>query len=229
MSATTPATPHLDRVVGADRLARSVAKFPNPVAPGVPGSGRNWALGAAAYIACWFTWIVVVFVVYEVLYSFVRRWRVSEYLGDQPRSLHIADYQPERPLILPIYLSSPAYNLVSMTSFTNFSFLTHVRLSAFSGDQGSARDGLAETFFFYSQNLPTVALLLPRAGLSVALLLTFSSAQPGDVALADAGINPHRDGAYFRTDGTLTSYARGVLIANAAWTAWRALLLLICW
>lgn len=51
---------------------------PNPEAPGVPGSGRNWALGAAAYIACWFTWIVAVFIVYEIVYSFIRRWRVSE-------------------------------------------------------------------------------------------------------------------------------------------------------
>ena len=116
-----------------------------------------------------------------------------------------------------------------MTSYANFSFMTHVRLSAFTGDQGSLRDGLAETFFFYSQNLPTVALLLPRAGLCLALLLTFSSAQPGDIALADAGINTHRDGTFFRADGTLTSYARGVLIANAAWTAWRTLVLLISW
>lgn len=54
-----------------------VSKFPNPEAPGVPGSGRNWALGAAAYIACWLVWILVVFVVYELIYSFARRWRVS--------------------------------------------------------------------------------------------------------------------------------------------------------
>jgi hypothetical protein len=56
-----------------------VAKFPNAEAPGVHGSGRNWALGATAYIASWFTWIFVVFVVYEVIYSFIRRWRVSEF------------------------------------------------------------------------------------------------------------------------------------------------------
>ena len=62
----------------ASHCARRVAKFPNPEAPGVPGSGRNWALGAAAYIACWFAWITVVFVVYELVYSFIRRWRVSE-------------------------------------------------------------------------------------------------------------------------------------------------------
>ncbi|THG95076.1 hypothetical protein EW026_g6508 [Hermanssonia centrifuga] len=188
-----------------------VAKYPNPYAPGVPGSGRNWALGAAAYIACWVTQIFVVFVVYELIYSFVRRWRVK------------------RPLMLPLYLSSPAFNLAAMTSYTNFCFLYHIRLSAFAQEHGNLRDGLAETFYYYSQNLPTVALLLPRAALSLALLLAFWSPQAGELALADAGISP-RDGTFFRaSDQTLTNYARGVLIANAAWTAWRVLVLFLSW
>jgi hypothetical protein len=67
-------------------LCRRVAKFPNPEASGVPGSGRNWALGAAAYIACWATWILVVCIVYEFVYSFYRRWRVSK--CHFPCSLH---------------------------------------------------------------------------------------------------------------------------------------------
>jgi hypothetical protein len=47
--------------------------------------------------------------------------------------------------------------------------------------------------------------------------------------LADAGLN-HRDGTFFRSaDGTLTNYARGILIANAAWAAWRAIVLLCSW
>ncbi|KAH9915584.1 uncharacterized protein BXZ73DRAFT_54228 [Epithele typhae] len=188
----------------------SVAKNPNPEGPGIPGSGRNWALGAAAYIACWVAWVFVVGVVYELVYSFVRRWRVK------------------RPLILPIYFSSPAFNFAAMTSYLNFCFMYHIRASAFFGEHGSVLDGLAETFYFYSQNLPTVALLLPRAGLSLALLLAFSSPDPVVVALADAGVS-RRDGAYFRADGTLTDFARGVLIANAAWTAWRVLVLLTSW
>ncbi|RDB21863.1 hypothetical protein Hypma_010843 [Hypsizygus marmoreus] len=188
-----------------------VSKFPNPQAPGVPGSGKNWALGAAAYVACWLVWILVVFIVYELVYSFARRWRVK------------------RPLMLPIYFSSSAFNLAAMTSYSNFCFLQHVRYSAFFGENGSIRDGLAETFWFYSQNLPTVALLIPRAGLALALLLAFSTPQVGVVALADAGIL-HRDATFFRKeDGTLTSYARGVLIANAAWTAWRILVLWVSW
>lgn len=187
-----------------------VSKFPNPEAPGVPGSGRNWALGAAAYIACWAAWILVVTVVYEFVYSFLRRWRVK------------------RPTVFPLYLSSPAYNFVSMTSYTNFCFMRQIRRSAFSSEHGGIRDGIAETCWFYSQNMPTVALLLPRAGLSLALLLSFSSPQPTYVALADAG-DGMRDNTFFRGDGTLSSYARGVLYANAAWTAWRTLVLICSW
>ncbi|KAG1824927.1 uncharacterized protein BJ212DRAFT_1476216 [Suillus subaureus] len=188
-----------------------IARFPNPSAPGVPGSGKNWELGAAAYIACWLAWITTVFVLYELVYSFWRRWRAK------------------RPLITPLYLSSAAFNLASMTSYTNFCFMQYIRFSAFFGENGSLRDGIAETFWFYSQNLPTVALLLPRAGLSLALLLTFTSASPDYVAMLEAGFN-RRDGTYFSaSDGTLTAYARGVLIANAAWTAWRVLVLLLSW
>ncbi|PSR74527.1 hypothetical protein PHLCEN_2v9704 [Hermanssonia centrifuga] len=135
----------------------------------------------------------------------------------------------QRPLMLPLYLSSPAFNLAAMTSYTNFCFLYHIRLSAFAQEHGNLRDGLAETFYYYSQNLPTVALLLPRAALSLALLLAFWSPQAGELALADAGISP-RDGTFFRaSDQTLTNYARGVLIANAAWTAWRVLVLFLSW
>jgi hypothetical protein len=152
---------------------------------------------------------------------------VSVILLANPISRLIGDV--ERPLITPLYLSSPAFNLTSMTSYSNFSFMQYIRFSAFFGENGSIRDGIAETFWFYSQNLPTVALLLPRAGLSLALLLAFTSASPDYVAMLDAGFNS-RDGTYFRaSDGTLTSYARGVLIANAAWTAWRVLVLFLSW
>jgi len=135
-----------------------------------------------------------------------------------------------------LYLSSPAFNFTAMTSYTNFCFMYYIRFSAFTpfassspattadrdahDHSGSLRDGLAETFYFYSQNLPTVALLVPRAALSLALLLAYSS--PSSLPVGDAGIFSRRDGTFFRAeDGTLTGYARGVLIANAAWTAWR--------
>jgi hypothetical protein len=124
--------------------------------------------------------------------------------------------------MIPLYLSSSGFNLVSMTSYTNFCFMHHLRTSAFlthDDEDADLRDGLAETCWFYSQNLPTVALLLPRAGLSLALLLAFSNPSPAVVALANEG-DLGRDGTFFRSsDGSLTAYARGVLVANAAWTA----------
>ena len=173
----------------------------------------------------------MVFIVYEVIYSFVRRWRVRESFFAILSDTHSRAEMMllGRPLILPIYFSSSAFNFAAMSSYVNFCFMYYIRSSAFVGEHGSLVDGLAETFYFYSQNLPTVALLMPRAALCMALLFAFSSPEPGAVALADAGIS-RRDGTFFRaSDGTLTDYARGVLIANAAWTAWRILILLISW
>ncbi|PPQ87612.1 hypothetical protein CVT25_005797 [Psilocybe cyanescens] len=316
-----------------------VSKFPSSTSPS--SSRKNWALGAAAYIACWFAWILFVCIMYELVYSFSRRWRLR------------------RPLMLPIFLSSAGFNLAAMTSYTNFSFLQHLRISAFmspedaylaSGGGGSPgvhvipvteveeevhvrragdeqheaergngngngngngereeeieievdaglddefagefgeilevdekrrrrpgtttmartpkpsasnsastpsstqrakrhrpsyddssdddapekkkvaiawKQGLAETFFFYSQNVPTVALLLPRAALCLALLFAFSASSSTSLNAPS-----NRDGTFFRSDGSLTDYARGVLIANAAWTGWRVLVLMISW
>lgn len=136
----------------------------------------------------------------------------------------------ERPLIIPIYLSSPAFNLASMTSYNTYSFLQHIRSTAWDPERGgSIRDGIAETCWYLSQNTANIALLLPRAGLCLALLLTFSSSQPGTLALADSG-SIRRDRTFFSPrDGTLSGYAEGVLIVNAAWTAWRTLVWLCAW
>jgi hypothetical protein len=145
--------------------------------------------------------------------------------------------------MLPIYLSSSAFNYAAMTSYNNFSFLQHLRFSAFFPEPAptpqspsdpeydafpdgskSWKSGIAETFFFYSQNLPTVVMLLPRAGLSMALLFAFSS--PSAFAIPSVSL---RDQTFFRSDGSLTDYARGVLFANAAWTGWRLLVLIASW
>jgi len=127
--------------------------------------------------------------------------------------------------MMPIYLSSPAHTFVSLTSYTNFRFLLYLRLQTWFGEYGSIRDGLAEAFYWYSQNLPTVALLLPRAGLCLALLLAFSTSPVDSLS---STIIRNRDPTYFRENqGTLTGYARGVLIANASWAAWRILVLLV--
>ena len=149
-------------------------------------------------------------------------------------------------MILPIYLSSSAFNYAAMTSYAYFSFLQHVRFSAFfpepaptpqspsdadddlheyyDGSQTLWKSGIAETCFFYSQNLPTVALLLPRAALSMALLFAFSNPP----ASTNSAVS-RRDRTFFNPDGSLTNYARGVLFANAAWTGWRLLVLIASW
>ena len=136
----------------------------------------------------------------------------------------------ERPLIIPIYLSSPAFSLASMTSYNTYSFLRHVRSAAWDPERGgSIHDGIAETCWYLSQNTANIALLVPRAGLCLALLLTFSSSQPGTLALADTG-SIRRDQTFFNPDdGTLSGYAKGVLIANATWTAWRTVVWLSAW
>lgn len=201
-----------------------LARFPNPDAPGVPGSGRNWVLGAVAYVASWVIWFFGVFLGYELFYSFYRRWRFR------------------RPLILPIYLSSPAFNFVSMTSYNHFCFLQHIRNSAFPrvnssavlpSAEGSLRDALAETCYFYAQNLATVVTLLPRAGLALALLISFFNPEhlPGGLSLSDIDQSiARRDGTFFdQRTGALSGYAKGVLIANAVWAAWRTLVLLLSW
>ncbi|KIY67542.1 hypothetical protein CYLTODRAFT_422421 [Cylindrobasidium torrendii FP15055 ss-10] len=184
-----------------------VALYPTPQAPGVSGSGRSWSLAAAAYLFCWFTQIFGVFMIYELVYSFARRWRIR------------------RPAIYPIYTSSPAFNFVCVSSYSKFCFLQNLRLAAW---RSSMRDGLAETFWYYAQNLPTVSLLLPRAGLCLALLLTFWNPQAGGVAQADSGLGS-RDGTFFHDDGSLTGYSKGVLVTNVAWIFWRALVLVYSW
>ncbi|TFK25902.1 hypothetical protein FA15DRAFT_703346 [Coprinopsis marcescibilis] len=88
-----------------------VSRHPLPNAS--PNSGKNWALCAAAYIACWFLWALVVFLLYEVVYNFARRWRVR------------------RPLIFPLYLNASGYTYACLTSYNTFCFLQHLRYTAF--------------------------------------------------------------------------------------------------
>jgi hypothetical protein len=137
-----------------------------------------------------------------------------------------ANRTSERPLISPLYLSAPAHKLVSLTSYRNFCYLRFVRRSAFNSESadhtGCWQDGWAETFYFYSQNLSTVATLLPRAALCLALLFTFALSGGGNASGSSS-----RDATFFHaSNGTLTNYARGVLIANAVWSAWRTLIVL---
>jgi len=129
-----------------------------------------------------------------------------------------------------------------MSSYDHFCFLQHIRSSAFPyvnssavlpSEEGSLRDALTETCYLYAQNLPTIVTLLPRAGLALALLLSFFNPEnlPGGLSLSEVDQSiARRDGTFFdKNTGALSAYAKGVLIANAAWAAWRTLVLLLSW
>ncbi|KAI0261410.1 hypothetical protein BGY98DRAFT_1182416, partial [Russula aff. rugulosa BPL654] len=130
-------------------------------------------------------------------------------------------------------MSAPAFKFVAMSSYDHFCFLQHIRSSAFPyvnssavlpSAEGSLRDALAEKCYFYAQNLPTIVTLLPRAGLALALLLSFFNPENFPEYRAN------RDGTFYdKNTGALSAYAKGVLIANAAWAAWRTLVLLLSW
>ncbi len=70
---------------------------------------------------------------------------------------------------------------------------------------------------------------LPHTGLA----LSFFSPEnlPGGLSLSDVDQSiARRDGTFFDNNtGALSSYANGVSIANAAWAAWRTLILLLSW
>jgi len=144
--------------------------------------------------------------------------------------------------MLPIYLSSPAFNFVAMSSYDHFCFLQHIRTLAFPSvnpntilpsAEGSLCDALAEMCFFYAQNLPMIVMLLLHAGLALALLLLFFSPErlPGGLSLSDIdqSIVRHDRTFFDKSTSALTHYTKGVLIANAAWAAWRVLVLLLSW
>ncbi|EJT98240.1 hypothetical protein DACRYDRAFT_102075 [Dacryopinax primogenitus] len=194
------------------------ARFPPLESPTVPSSGRNWALATAAYAGCVFLQLICVFLLYEILYCFYRRWRAS------------------RPSITSIYLSRPASTFVALSSFAHFSFLNQVRRSAWRSRSprapGGWRDGLAETCYLYSQNGWTVATLLPRGALALALLLAFWLPPPGGTVFQGSSsttLEDAKDGLYFLPSGALTTYAKTVLALNAAWALFRTTVLLLAW
>ncbi|KAK4701407.1 hypothetical protein P7C70_g4828, partial [Phenoliferia sp. Uapishka_3] len=78
-------------------------------------------------------------------------------------------------------------------------------------------DGVLETCSWYVQNWPTILLLIPRAGISLAILLLYGTTAYGSRNPATMT----RDIAYFQPNGTLTNYAAAILLANLAWAAFR--------
>jgi hypothetical protein len=87
-------------------------------------------------------------------------------------------------------------------SYTHFTFLVHVRLSSLSTPY--RYDIIPETAHALFQMLPGILPLLPRAGIGIVLLTTFSSPSTsrGD-----------KDEKFFNPDGGLNAYAQGVILA----------------
>jgi hypothetical protein len=261
------------------------------------------------------TWLLGVVVLYEVIWSFWRRWRVK------------------RPGMVGIFSSRAARNLVGMGNFERWCFLHFVRRGAWTdmtdiapapeehehdrvrerervrvptpsavvgepmeeesmggGTEGKEalrrererlaaaaaarreehadveaqldieqaslrwyqrlrrlnyRQGFVEWAWDRSQNVSTVVFLLPRAGIALAVLLTYSTVNPATLAYFNSRLNLPgtgvlkvessptpvlRDNTFFNeTNGTLTTYAQAVLWANCGWTLWKILILLIAY
>lgn len=85
--------------------------------------------------------------------------------------------------------------------------------------RASNKDFWIETFWFYSQNCPTVVLLFPRAIICVVLIVLFGPSASGEVAVVE-----DRDSSFFDSeDGRLTSFIYVILLINLGWAAWRLL------
>ncbi|KAG8695297.1 hypothetical protein FRC11_001581, partial [Ceratobasidium sp. 423] len=83
----------------------------------------------------------------------------------------------------------------------------------------AAKHRLAEFCYSRAQTFPTLITLLPRAGIAAASLFAFWNPPVGGGGL---GVQ-FRDGAFFNTNGTLTGFSRGTLLANVALTLLRVL------
>lgn len=101
-------------------------------------------------------------------------------------------------------------------SYSHFTFLVHVRLSSLSTPY--RYDIIPETAHALVQMLPGILPFLPRAGIGIVLLTTFSSpnASRGD-----------KDERFFSSSGGLNAYAQGVILAFVSVVAFRFLIFLI--
>ncbi|GAA6030763.1 hypothetical protein JCM8097_008864 [Rhodosporidiobolus ruineniae] len=193
-------------------LLRNIATRALVDVPDVQASTGFW-VAVGIYAACTAAWFV------HFLWVEIGRELVGKWGGGGNRTEIKKDLQG-------------SYNLACIRSYSVFSFLWRVRLAPFQPNSPLAlavegttwTDGVKESFAWYRQNWPTVLLLVPRAGLSVAILLLYST-----TAYSSSSATISRDSAYFDRDGTLSSFATGILFANAVWAAWRLVLLVGAW
>ncbi|SPO20422.1 uncharacterized protein UTRI_00819_B [Ustilago trichophora] len=157
-----------------------------------------WWIALGIYGGCVLVWLIGVVVIYEGLWSFRRRWTVPQ------------------PLVMPIYLSSPAFVRTAIKDYSLYSLLYRARKS------GNRRDALIETFWHYSQNWPTVLTLLPRGVISAILLVFY---KPSGPTLITQGV---RDPVYFnRATQRFSQFAFILITIQASWAAWKLGVLLL--
>ncbi|UZJ51029.1 hypothetical protein CBS101457_000349 [Exobasidium rhododendri] len=163
------------------------------------GSSAAWWIASGIYAAAFLIWLAVVVVVWEIVIKFRRCW------------------SNPRPCVLPIYLSSPAFTLTAIKSMALYSLLFRARFSA------TPRDFTIESFWFVSQNWPTVLTLLPRGVILIVVLVLYNPHSGTASAPVQSQV---RDPVYFdQATGLFTSFSFIILLINAAWIAWRTILL----
>jgi hypothetical protein len=101
-------------------------------------------------------------------------------------------------------------------SYSHFTFLVHVRLSSLSTPY--RYDIIPETAHALVQILPGILPLLPRAGIGIVLLTTFSSTSTA---------RAEKDDKFFNPNGGLNEYAQGVILAFVSVVGFRFLVFLI--
>lgn len=162
------------------------------------GIRTAWWIALGIYAGCVLFWLVGVVILYEGFWSFRRRWTVPQ------------------PLVMPIYLSNPAFTRTAIKDYSLYSLLYRARST------GNRRDSLIESFWHYSQNWPTVLTLVPRGVISAILLVLY---KPSGPALVTRGA---RDPFYFNQSTQRFSQFAFILITfQAAWAAWKLGVLLV--
>lgn len=162
------------------------------------GTRTAWWIAVGIYSACVLAWLVGVVIIYEWLWSYRRRWTVTQ------------------PLIMPVFLSSPAFVRTAIKDYSLYSLLYRARST------GNRRDALIELCWHYSQNWPTILTLLPRGVISAILIVLYKPSGPARPTQTP------RDPAYFdAATQRLTQFAFILITFQAAWVAWKLAVLLI--
>ncbi|GAA5942091.1 uncharacterized protein JCM15063_002001 [Sporobolomyces koalae] len=180
----------------------------------------GWWVAVGVYAACTAVWLFGVCLWKECGRGYLRRW------GGGGGKVQIEK----------VYTDSASFNYACVRSFGTFSFMWQVRLAPLrpksplaKAVEGTSRlDFVRETLCWYRQNWPTVLLLIPRAAISVAVLLLYTTTAYGTSTATNQFVA--RDSAYFApATGALTGFAAGVVLTNCVWAALRLVVLVVAW